>query len=248
MPAKLFIGDIVLYAKRSLTIPIELPILPYAFNGGLLIDKEYTLVLELSDAENKAIVYENSFEMPRFKVIYDPEYLPHTIIKSLKITDSEDNEVYTGGPDIPELDINEVYDFNYEYYTVAKDLAPGKFDIACDIDGISAGSNIEELTTGETSFTALLMFYNQTLGEHHVNISHSDFLTPANFITPQPESLSHFKVKFVDAKAGIDDILTDGPNKEVGRYNLQGIRVPADTKGFVIIYYSDGSRRKVFVK
>lgn len=48
--------------------------------------------------------------------------------------------------------------------------------------------------------------------------------------------------------SGVDDILTDGSNKEIGRYNLQGIRVPADTKGFVIIYYSDGSRRKVFVK
>lgn len=247
-PVKLFTGDIVLYAQRSLTIPIELPILPYSFNGDLLTDKEYTLVLELSDSDNKAIEYENNFEMPRFKVIYDPEYLPHTIIKSLKITDSADNEVYTGGPDIPALDINEDYYLNYVYETVAKDLAPDNFDIVFDIDGVRKSSNIQERTTGEITFTAPMWLYDLTLGEHYINFSHNDFLTPENFITPQPETLSRLKMKLVDSSSGIDDILTDGSDKEIGRYNLQGIKVPTDTKGIVIIRYSDGSRRKVFVK
>ena len=71
---------------------------------------------------------------------------------------------------------------------------------------------------------------------------------PENYITPQPESLSRLKVKFVDPYSGIDDILTDSQVKETARYNLQGIKVPADTKGILIIHYSDGSRRKVFVK
>ncbi len=53
---------------------------------------------------------------------------------------------------------------------------------------------------------------------------------------------------FEKDSSGIDGILTDDTVKENARYNLQGIRVPANTKGFVIIHYSDGSRRKVFVE
>lgn len=53
---------------------------------------------------------------------------------------------------------------------------------------------------------------------------------------------------FEKDSSGIDGILTNDTVKENVRYNLQGIRVPANTKGFVIIHYSDGSRRKVFVE
>lgn len=73
-------------------------------------------------------------------------------------------------------------------------------------------------------------------------------MDPENNIIPQPESLSRMKVKFVDPSSGIDDIQPNYSVEEIARYNVQGIRVPAETKGIVIIYYSDGSRRKAFVK
>lgn len=94
----------------------------------------------------------------------------------------------------------------------------------------------------------LLKYYLPEPGEDYILFSHSDYFYRSKFITPQPENLARFKVKFVDSSSGIDDISTDHQVRETARYNLQGIKVGADIKGIVIIHYSDGSRRKVFVK
>jgi hypothetical protein len=49
--------------------------------------------------------------------------------------------------------------------------------------------------------------------------------------------------------AGIDASPAVGNDvKEVARYNLNGQRVDAPTKGINIVKYSDGSSRKVLVK
>ncbi len=248
-PVTLLSCDIVLYANQSLTVPVELPILPYAFNGNLLTDKEYTLVFDLTDFDHKAIELENNFESPQFKVIYNPEYLPTTTISSVRVTDINGVELDLSNL---ELDVNGDYSFHYLFETTAKELTPQTFDVNLEIEGsgITIGPKEGAETTGESIITVPFMIYASglPLGDYYLSVSHSDFLTPENFIVPQPAARSRLKVKFVDSSSGIDDISTDSPVKETARYNLQGIKVQSDSKGFVIIHYSDGSRRKVFVK
>lgn len=248
-PVLLFYKDIALYEKQSLLVPVEMNILPKTNYGFLHTDTEYALIFKLNGPDKKPIELENNFEMPRFKVVYDPEYLPRTTISSVWITDSSGNKVNNDDSGIPELDVNEEYSFHYMLETTAKELAPSSFDVELEIEGSGTSSGSKGVkTSGECEISVPLLWYDVPVGEYFMRFSHRDFMYPENYITPQPESLSRLKVKFVDPYSGIDDILTDSQVKETARYNLQGIKVPADTKGIIIIHYSDGSRRKVFVK
>lgn len=248
-PVLLFYKDIALYEKQSLLVPVEMNILPKTNYGFLHTDTEYELIFKLNGPDKKPIELENNFEMPRFKVVYDPEYLPRTTISSVWITDSSGNKVNNDDSGIPELDVNEEYSFHYLLETTAKELAPSNFDVELEIEGPGTSSGSKGVkTSGECEISVPLLWYDVPVGEYFMRFSHRDFMYPENYITPQPESLSRLKVKFVDPSSGIDDISTDSQVKETARYNLQGIKVPADTKGIIIIHYSDGSRRKVFVK
>ena len=49
--------------------------------------------------------------------------------------------------------------------------------------------------------------------------------------------------------SGIQGVEPDDDSKiEVGRYNLQGLKVDSDYKGLIIIRYSDGSYCKMYAK
>lgn len=113
---------------------------------------------------------------------------------------------------------------------------------------MTTGNNISLYEDSKFYTELLLKYYLPEPGEDYILFSHSDYFDRSKFITPQPENLARLKVKFVDPSSGIDDVSTDHPVRETARYNLQGIKLGADIKGIVIIHYSDGSRRKVFVK
>lgn len=96
----------------------------------------------MNGPDKKPIELENNFEMPRFKVVYDPEYLPHTTISSVWITDKSGNKVNNDDSGIPELIVNEDYSFHYLLETTAKEIAPRTFDVELEIEdrGVSSGS------------------------------------------------------------------------------------------------------------
>ena len=250
-PVPLFSENVALYANRSKSVSVHIEILPEMKFGKLHTDTEYSLVFTLTGVDKKPIALENKFEAPRFKVVYDPEYLPNTTITSVKITDTSGNEVPKDDSGTPELDVRQPYRMSYSLKTVCKGISPKSVyaKILIESDPFSTTGNDIDLSENSKFDTELLLkYYLPEPGEDYILFFHSDYFDRSKFITPQPENLARFKVKFVDPSSGIDDISTDSQVKETARYNLQGIKVPADTKGIIIIHYSDGSRRKVFVK
>lgn len=249
-PVLLCMENLAVYEHQALSFPLEVKFLPRnSFGKQFSIDKEYRLVVEMSGYDGSVIELENNLEMPHFKVIYDPEYLPHTTITSVKIVDFYGKEL---DMDNLELDMNEEYNFNYTFKTEAKDVAPEVFSLELGIEEsgceISSVSGVK--TTDEYSFFVPLDLYKSALtpGEQHFYLVHSDFLSSEELVFPQPENLSRLKVKLVDSASAVDNIYSEDSAKETGRYNMQGVKVSSDAKGIVVIYYANGTRRKVFVK
>lgn len=250
-PVLVFRENVALYANRSKSVSVHIEILPEMNFGTLHEDTEYSLVFTLTGADKKPVALDNKFEAPRFKVVYDPEYLPHITITSVKITDTSGNEVTKDDSGAPELDVNREYRMIYSLKTVCKGISPKSVyaKILIESDPFSTTGNNISLYEDSKFYTELLLkYYLPEPGEDYILFSHSDYFDRSKFITPQPENLARLKVKFVDPSSGIDDVSTDHPVREIARYNLQGIKLGADIKGIVIIHYSDGSRRKVFVK
>ena len=245
----LWMENMAVYEHQSLSIPMEFSVVPRERSGKKFsAEKEYSLMIEMTGSDGNPVELVNDFEMPHFKVVYDMDYLPETTITSVKVTDLYHNELDI---DNLELDVNEAYYFDYTYETKAKDVAPEVFDIEFGLDESSFDFESSESaeTTGKRSFCVMFDLYKPVLklGEQHLYFSHSDFLTSEEPVFAQPESLSRLKVKLYDSMSGIDDIVND-TIKETGRYNLQGIKVPENAKGVIIIHHSDGSRRKTLVK
>lgn len=250
-PVLVFRENVALYENQSKSVPVHIEILPEMDFGKLHTDAEYSLVFTITGADKKPVALENKFEAPRFKVVYNPEYLPHTTITSIKITDTSGNEVTKDDSGTPELDVNQEYRMNYSLKTVCKGISPKSVYAKIQIESDPFSTTGKEISLYEDSkfdTELLLKYYLLEPGEDYILFSHSDYFDRSKFIIPQPENLARFKVKFVDPSSGIDNISTESQVKETARYNLQGIKVNSDTKGFVIIHYNDGSTRKIFVK
>lgn len=250
-PVLVFSENVALYANRSKSVSVHIEILPEMDFGKLHADTEYSLVLKMTGSDKKPIALENKFEAPRFKVVYDPEYIPLTSITSIKITDTSGNEVPKDDSGTPELDVRQEYRMSYSLKTVCKGISPKSVYAKIQIESDPFSTTGNEISLYEESnfdTELLLKYYLPEPGEDYILFSHSDYFDRSKFITPQPENLARFKVKFVDPSSGIDEISSDSQVRETARYNLQGIKASADTKGIIIIYFSDGSRRKVFVK
>lgn len=250
-PVRIFVSSIALYENQSLKVPVNIEVLPQTNTGYFRADQEYALIFKISDEKGQPVELDNQFDSPRFKVVYDPEYLPTITIASLKITDDKGNEVEKDASGVPQLDINSDYCFTYSLKAAIKGISPTTFhtELAGEKNETSFGANANIHNEFDVNINAELSLYGGGLptGENYMLFSHSDFINPQEMVLPQPENLSRYRVNFMDSSAGIDCVAADGPVKETGRYNLQGIKVPAETKGIVIIKYNDGSHRKVLI-
>lgn len=181
---------------------------------------------------------------------YSPFYR-NTSLRTVEIGDAEtqisDNE-FLGCSNLQSLKIG----------NGVKSIGNWAFSGCSALDYFSVGANVE--TIGEEAFSdcmGLTKFYsyavkppvcgNQALDD--INKWECTLHVPSTAMAAYRAADQWKDFFFIDDDMnGVSDICVDENTAEVGRYNLQGVKVDDNYHGIVVVRYSDGTTRKMVVR
>jgi len=239
-------SNISLYAGRTTSIPLSLPILKtYKPNYDLDVEPGKTYKIkyrgENSNKENLDIKGDHADQ--EFRVVFDSSMVPRIIVDAVRVTDSKGNAC-----DISNLILknDEDYSVDYDYHTEGIGAMPFKAYIEYGLPpwGIRYGDNaLASTLTIELPLSFLMLDPYET----NLVFRYRDFLT-GEMTDASPTSLSKIPVKVVDPSSGIDEITPEGKPFETARYNTLGKKLSRPTPGINIVVFSNGSVRKEYVE